>query len=167
LLYGWGYDEADLDLMAECFTGRCAQWTPGAMAEGREAIREFYEGTRRRRRDARQQTRHVISNLLIADASETEADVFCCLTLVVTEDGPLTGDRSSSVMGGRYRDRIVEDGDAWRFRERIINVDAEYRQRRSLRGGRRWGASCRAISHDRTRSPARGGTSASACSRSI
>jgi hypothetical protein len=128
-LYGWGYDEDDLDLMADCFTSDAVLKGPtGVTAEGREAIREFYEGRRQVRRDARQQTRHVISNVLIANASETEADVLCYLTLVVTEDGPRTGNQSSTVKGGWYRDHMVKDGDAWRFRERIINVDAEYRQ---------------------------------------
>lgn len=124
-LYGWGYDEDDLDLMVDCFTSDAVlKRSGGTLAEGKQAIREFYEAARQRRRDAREQTRHVISNVLITSRSETEVDALCYLTLVVTEDGG----QSSSVKGGWYRDRLVDTGAAWRFSERIINVDADYSQ---------------------------------------
>lgn len=125
-LYGWYYDEDDIDGMASCFAedavlrGGAGQVT----ATGRSAIREFFDGRREVRRQSRQQTRHVISNVLIENETPDSADVLCYLVLAVTEDGG-----SCSLKGGWYRDRMVREGATWRFKERTINVDSDYVQR--------------------------------------
>ena len=125
-LYGWYYDEDDIDGMAGCFAedALLKSGTGATTAAGRAAIRKFFDERREVRRRARQQTRHVISNVLIENETRDTADVLCYLILAVTEVGGGT-----SLKAGWYRDKMVRDGMTWRFKERAINVDAEYVQR--------------------------------------
>jgi len=84
---------------------------------GRDAIRTFLGGTRadvRASARTRPLIRHHVSNLRLVvetpEAARGEA-----YFLVVTDRGP--------DHWGRYRDRYVRAGDAWRFAERHVRVD--------------------------------------------
>ena len=124
-LYGWYYDEDEIDRLAGCFTEDALLTRPTGeiTASGRAEIRTFYDERREVRRQARQQTRHAISNVLIENETGDSADVLCYLVLAVTEDAG-----STSLKAGWYRDKMVREGTTWRFKERAINVDAEYVQ---------------------------------------
>jgi 3-phenylpropionate/cinnamic acid dioxygenase small subunit len=126
VLYGWYYDEDDIEGMAGCFSEDAVlrRGSGEVTATGRAEIRRFFDERRGLRRQAREQTRHVIGNVLIENETADSADVLCYLLLAVTEDGGGT-----SVKAGWYRDRMVREGSTWRFKERAINVDSEYVQR--------------------------------------
>lgn len=124
-LYGWYYDEDDIEGMASCFAedAELLRGTGEVTARGRAEIRSFFGARREDRRRTRQQTRHVISNIIIENETEDSADVLCYLILAVTEDnGP------TSLRAGWYRDRMAREGATWRFKQRTINVDSEYAQ---------------------------------------
>jgi SnoaL-like domain len=88
----------------------------GATARGHDELRAFFSGVNA---DLRHTTsvpliRHYTSNLSIDVVSPTEANARCYF-LAVTETGV--------DHWGRYRDRLVPDGERWVFAHRFVRTD--------------------------------------------
>lgn len=88
----------------------------GAVANGRDALRNFFTGTGDQLRAAtsRPVIRHHTSNLRITLSSPSEAEGTCYF-FVVTERGP--------DHWGRYRDAYVVRDGRWLFRLRRVRLD--------------------------------------------
>jgi SnoaL-like protein len=117
--YALAMDEGRDDLLAACLTDDIVLHFPALdkTANGREEALEFLAGRRRLRDEVDEQARHVITNLYVIDESEREAYVVSYFTVVATS---VDGTKTSS---GWYRDRLVNDGGTWRFRERTVLSD--------------------------------------------
>jgi len=83
--------------------------------EGRAALDAFFRGVSRDLRDsATVSMRHHVSSIRISVSSRTEATASSHF-LVVTDAGV--------DHWGRYRDRLVPDGDRWLFAHRFVRTD--------------------------------------------
>ncbi len=122
----WGYDEADPDLIASCFTAdaRMAMRIGDRHGdvvgpfEGRDAIRALHADSMAAQTDQR---RHNLSNIWIDKETADEATVVSNLTLLSVEDGALR-----VLSCGWYRDRIVHEDDTWRIADRYLYLDLPY-----------------------------------------
>ena len=114
-----GFDEADLDLFADCFTEDAVVDTVGGdHLEGRAAIREHFSLRRDGRREREEQSRHVVTNTLVLEEGESDALVVSYLLGITTVGG------ETRVQGAWYRDRFVIDDGRWRIRWHYIYSDA-------------------------------------------
>jgi len=88
----------------------------GATARGHDELRAFFTGVNADLRDTTSVPliRHYTSNLSIDVVSPTEANARCYF-LAVTETGV--------DHWGRYRDRLVPNGDTWVFAHRFVRTD--------------------------------------------
>jgi ketosteroid isomerase-like protein len=131
-VYAWAYDEHDLDLLASCFTVDAVLLGPRRelWAEGRDGIREFFAGRRAGRAEAREQTRHLITNVLV---EEQAGDVVVLSYVLVAVTGP---GAQSGFRAGWYRDVMVESDGGWRLRERCIHLDSDADYEQVAFGGR-------------------------------
>lgn len=121
----WGYDENDVDLIAEQFTtdavltmqiGRDGD-TIGPFA-GREAIRKLHADSLVSQTDQR---RHNVSNLIIGSETADAASTWANLTLLSVENGTIR-----VLSSGYYRDEFVRDDGTWRIVTRHIYLDLPY-----------------------------------------
>jgi len=117
--YALGLDEGRDDLLADCLCDDVVLNFPalGQTVVGREDAIAYLQGRRATRSDVNEQARHVITNLYVVEEDEAQALVTSYYILVVTA---AEGTRTSS---GWYRDRLVRDGERWRFAERTILSD--------------------------------------------
>jgi hypothetical protein len=68
--------------------------------------------------DGTPRTKHVLGNIEVACDGD-DATARCTFTVLqATPDGPL-----QPVLAGRYHDRFVRAGGAWRFAERVVHPD--------------------------------------------
>src|SRR4051794_4471662 len=111
-------DELDLDGVAGLFTVDGELVTAVGTARGRDEIRAYYAGVRQGHVEQHQRLRHVTTNVLIDPLGPSEAAVNSFLTVVVTEPTAV-----SIRWAGTYTDLVVDDGNAWHFRRRRIDVD--------------------------------------------
>jgi hypothetical protein len=116
--YAQRADRGRFEELAELFTsdGVLAIEGEGPL-EGRAAIVDYLTGVGRdlvAAATAVPQLRHHVSSLSITMVSETEANA-ACYFLAVTEHGV--------DHWGRYRDRLVPDGDEWLFAHRSVRTD--------------------------------------------
>jgi hypothetical protein len=118
-LYALAMDEGRDDLLASCLLDGVVLHFPalGRTVRGKEEALEYLTGRRRLRDDVDEQARHVITNLYVLSESPGEAHVVSYFTVVATR---AEGTATSS---GWYRDRLVDDGGTWRFRERTVLSD--------------------------------------------
>jgi uncharacterized protein (TIGR02246 family) len=116
--YARALDELDLDAVTALFTVDGELVTGAGTARGRDEIRAYYAGVRQGHVEQRQRLRHVTTNVLIEAPAPSEAAVHSFFTVVVTEPGGV-----SIRWAGTYTDLVVDEGDAWRFRRRRIEVD--------------------------------------------
>lgn len=95
--------------------GRQARWLP------QDAPR-FVHSLKGRalRRTAQQQTRHLITNVIVRDETEGEARVLSYVLVAVTQAGEPTTLRT-----GWYRDRMVKESGTWLIRDRRIKLDPD------------------------------------------
>ncbi len=121
----WGYDEADPDLIASCFTedARMAlQIGRGAALvgpfEGRAAIRALHADSMAAQTDQR---RHNLSNTWIEKESADAATVISNLTLLSIEGGAIR-----VLSSGWYRDQFVRRDDGWLIADRFLYLDLPY-----------------------------------------
>jgi hypothetical protein len=119
--WAWGYDESDLEMFLDSVTADARvtiETEDGSVRtlEGREAIGSFYGG-RLSVRPAGIPRRHVTTPVTI-DVGEQEMLVLSYLSLYTFTNG-----LPEVVTTGWYRDRIVDEGDAWRIAERHIHLD--------------------------------------------
>lgn len=122
----WGYDEADVDLLASLFTEDAVMAMRigdrnGAIVgpfTGREAIRKLHADSLATQTDQR---RHQISNLWVAKETDTEATVVSNLTLIAIENGAI-----KVLSSGWYRDQLVRADSGWLIKDRYLYLDLPY-----------------------------------------
>ncbi|GAA0935506.1 nuclear transport factor 2 family protein [Pseudonocardia zijingensis] len=124
-LAAWGYDENDVDLIAEQFAetatmtmqiGRDGD-TIGPF-EGREAIRKLHADSLAGQTDQR---RHNISNLVVHKETAEAASTTSNLTLLSVENGALR-----VLSSGWYSDELVKRDGRWQISRRHIYLDLPY-----------------------------------------
>jgi hypothetical protein len=124
-LAAWGYDENDVDLIAEQFAetatmtmqiGRDGD-TIGPF-EGRVAIRKLHADSLAGQTDQR---RHNISNLVVHKETAEAASTTSNLTLLSVENGALR-----VLSSGWYSDELVKRDGRWQISRRHIYLDLPY-----------------------------------------
>ena len=124
-LAAWGYDENDVDLIAEQFAetatmtmqiGRDGD-TIGPF-EGREAIRKLHADSLAGQTDQR---RHNISNLVVQKETADSASTTSNLTLLSIENGAVR-----VLSSGWYSDELVKRDGRWLISRRHIYLDLPY-----------------------------------------
>lgn len=123
--YAWPMDTREWPVLATVFT-EDASFTITIAGEpavgpivGRDEIVEFCSSTVG---DQTDQRRHVITNVRIVNETDTSADVYAMLTLIVIADGAL--DVKST---GVYTTTAVEESDgAWRFSSMLLELDLPF-----------------------------------------
>ena len=126
VLASWalGYDERDVPRMAECFTadavmtmdsGGNEQMGP---YEGHAEVMKHFTDHHAIQTDQR---RHVTTNVVIDDATESSATVTSYLSLLVTDKG-----NTRLQATGVYHDQFVLEGTRWKIRRRHLDLDVHY-----------------------------------------
>lgn len=121
----WGYDEADPDLVASCFTDDARMalriGRDGDLVgpfEGREAIRTLHADSMAAQTDQR---RHNLSNTWVDEETADEATVVTNLTLLSVEHGAV-----GVLSSGWYRDQLVHRDGGWLIADRYVYLDLPY-----------------------------------------
>jgi hypothetical protein len=123
-LYAWGYDENDMDVLGNCFTDdarmalRIEDGDVIGPFEGKEAILGLMKGSLEQQTDQR---RHLTTNIIFKEETDTTATVISYLTLTAVENSSL-----SVLSTGVYTDRLVLDDGTWRIEDRFLQLDAPY-----------------------------------------
>jgi ketosteroid isomerase-like protein len=138
--YSLGYDEAQLGLLADCFTEDAVVVSgEDDRIEGREAITALFAERRRHRVERDEQPRHVVTNIYIREESEDRATVVSYLSLVTTPNqggaartARRVVDTETSVATGWYSDILVREQDRWRIKQRRVHLDGLGFQRAAL-----------------------------------
>jgi 3-phenylpropionate/cinnamic acid dioxygenase small subunit len=115
--YAWTMDRDLLDEIAECFTVDArVDFDGAAVMVGREAITVELRRRRQRYRETDSTPWHVITNTYITEETEATATArsFFMALRTATDGAPTV----SAV--GYYDDRFVDDGDAWRIKDRRV-----------------------------------------------
>jgi hypothetical protein len=84
---------------------------------GVERISEFYEW---RRNHARATTRHVVNNLLIAEANDHQASVGGLIHFYQAEGQPPVWESSAAILVADLTSQCVLDDDLWRFKSHVL-----------------------------------------------
>ncbi|WP_460959195.1 nuclear transport factor 2 family protein [Parasphingorhabdus pacifica] len=122
--YALGYDEGDLDLVADTLTeGAALSMRVGGGElvgpfEGRETILELFRETAKSQEG--QQRRHITSNVLV-DVHDGSATSLSYVTIFAAADGGLR-----AVSTGKYEDELVRTDGGWRFTHRHLVLDLPY-----------------------------------------
>jgi uncharacterized protein (TIGR02246 family) len=116
--YARGFDEQNLDLLADCFT-EDAQMVSAALVQGRPAIRDALTASRQARTDAGQQPRHITTNIVIEPRGDEEAGVHSVFSLAVTSSEGVRLDAA-----GTYTDTVVRRDGRWFIARRHVQRDA-------------------------------------------
>ena len=121
----WGYDEADPDLIASCFTDDARMTLrigrDGDLVgpfEGRAAIRALHADSMAAQTDQR---RHNLSNLWVEKETADEATVVTNLTLLSIENGTVR-----VLSSGWYRDTLTHRDGTWLLADRYVYLDLPY-----------------------------------------
>lgn len=123
--YGWPMDTQEWPVLASVFA-EDADFTitipgvdPIGPIKGRDEIVEFCSSTVG---DQTDQRRHVISNIRLTNETDSSADVYAILTLVVVADGALAVQSS-----GLYRTKVAVQADGkWRFTSMLLELDLPF-----------------------------------------
>lgn len=110
--YSQRCDDGRFDDWADLFTEDARFILSGQVTEGRQAIRDLM--TALQPPEGRGQ--HITSNTLIEDDGDCATAITDYLFVRPGATGP------AIVAAGRYYDRLVHDGQQWRFREREITM---------------------------------------------
>ena len=129
--YAERIDAGDLDGVAALFRDATYRSRQGGSYEGSAAVRAVLAQKVILYADGTPRTKHVTSNLIV----EVDASV-ACRTVKYERAVALAPDALplQAIVAGRYHDRFVRDGDAWRFVERLIFVDLVGNLSQHLRG---------------------------------
>lgn len=122
-LYSLGYDTADMDAIAACFTADAVfrMTLPGndpLSFEGRDSIMALMQQSAESQTDQR---RHVNSNLIVHGTEDSVTRTTHYLTLLATENGEIR-----VLTAGVYRLEIVEDGGDLRLQTLALELDRPY-----------------------------------------
>jgi SnoaL-like domain len=122
--YGWAYDERDRSLFGDCFS-EDAVWEGSVMGQesvgpfaGRDAIVEWNTDFWKVQNDQR---RHVFTNVIIDDLTDTYAVAHAYLLLTSSSNSKMT-----PVTTGPYRLQLVKQDDGWRIRHLTSSFDAPF-----------------------------------------
>ena len=122
--YGWSYDERNRELLADCFT-EDAVWEGNVMGgeivgphEGRDAVMEFLTGFWEIQDDQR---RHIFTNVIVDDLTETTAVAHGYILLTASKDATMT-----PVTAGPYRLAMRKQADGWRIARLTGGFDAPF-----------------------------------------
>lgn len=140
MLYAWGYDDADMDLVRDAFTEDAVLvFSPDPLIEdvealggerrtvGRDAIIEQFRSSRATFSERAEQPWHVVTNMLVETVTESEARVRCCYLFCTQSAAGLTVHGLS-----RYVDDFACVDGQWRIRTRR-NVVSHLGSRRADR----------------------------------
>ncbi|MFT7598758.1 MAG: hypothetical protein ACI8TP_001682 [Acidimicrobiales bacterium] len=123
-LYGWGYDERDRDLLAGCFV-EDGTWEGHVMGidgvgpfVGREAVVEFLASFWDEQTDQR---RHIFTNVVVSNLSETTGVAHAYLMLTAS-----TGGEMKPVTNGPYRFEMRKESGVWRISRLAAGFDAPF-----------------------------------------
>jgi hypothetical protein len=114
-LYAWAFDMDELELMGDCFTEDAEVTFAVGTRLGRAAVVDQLDQLRERFRPEVVPW-HVISNVLITDATEQEATVKSFFTFFTRR-----GDEAPVVSSiGYYDDVFANEGGTWRVKRRRV-----------------------------------------------
>ena len=123
-LYGWGYDERDRDLLAGCFT-EDGTWEGHIMGTddvgpfvGRDALVEFLASFWDEQTDQR---RHIFTNVVVSDITDTTAVAHAYLLLTASTGGDMHPETV-----GPYRFEMRKDEGIWRMSRLAAGFDAPF-----------------------------------------
>ena len=122
--YGWGYDERDRELLAECFT-EDGVWEGSLMGgdrvgpfEGRDTLVSFLTDFWAVQTDQR---RHIFTNVVVDLITETDAVAHAYLLLTASSDGVM-----APVTNGPYRLVMRKEAGTWRIARLVAGFDAPF-----------------------------------------
>jgi hypothetical protein len=122
--YGWGYDERNRDLLADCFTAD-GVWEGNIMGVdgvgpfvGRDAVVAFLTEFWTVQTDQR---RHLFTNVIVDELTDEDALAHAYLLLTAA-----TGDAMSPVTTGPYRLMMRKDDGCWRIAHLLAGFDAPF-----------------------------------------
>lgn len=113
-----GFDEDDIDVLADCLTSDAQLVSSEGATVGRDAIREAMRARQVTRLEQGQRPRHLITNIEVEQESDTAAATRCYFALLVVGAAGLT-----IASKGTYVDTFVNDAGAWRISRRQVHVD--------------------------------------------
>jgi hypothetical protein len=122
--YGWAYDERDRELFSDCFCeesiwdGRVMDQEQVGPFVGRQAIVDWNTDFWKVQDDQR---RHVFTNVIIDDLSDTEAVAHAYLLLTSAHDQEMR-----PVTTGPYQIKLVKEPDSWRIKHLTSSFDAAF-----------------------------------------
>jgi len=122
LVYGYAerIDAGDLDGVGALFAGAVYRSERGGRYEGAAAVAAVLKKLVKLHDDGTPRTKHVTTNLVIeVDAAAGTALARSYFT-VLQQTGAVS---LQPIVAGRYHDRFVRDGGAWRFADRLIFMD--------------------------------------------
>lgn len=122
LIYGYAerIDAGDLDGVAALFDGAVYRSERGGRYEGAAAVATVLKRLVKLHDDGTPRTKHVTTNLVVeVDGGAGTALARSYFTVLQqTATVPL-----QTIVAGRYHDRFVRAGGAWRFADRLIFMD--------------------------------------------
>ncbi|MDA3040542.1 MAG: nuclear transport factor 2 family protein [Actinomycetota bacterium] len=123
-LYGWGYDEHDRGLLADCFT-EDGTWEGRIMGNngvgpllGRDAVVEFLTAFWDEQTDQR---RHIFTNVVVSDLTATAGVAHAYLLLTASSGGEM-----KPVTNGPYRLEMRKDAEIWCIARLAAGFDAPF-----------------------------------------
>jgi hypothetical protein len=118
MLYAMGADRRDKAIWAQVLTEDIVIAGPGFKAEGLAAnlsnldfLGQLHTRTQH----------HVTNQLMTIEGDVATGETYCIADHLTEKDGR----REVLTWAIRYQDRLVRDGDAWRFKSRTLVVDWE------------------------------------------
>lgn len=122
--YGWAYDERDRSLFADCFVENSV-WEGSVMGDvavgpfiGRDAIVAWNTDFWNVQTDQR---RHIFTNVIIDDLSESSAVTHAYLLLTSSLDANMT-----PVTTAAYRIELAKEAESWRIKHLVSSFDAAF-----------------------------------------
>jgi ketosteroid isomerase-like protein len=126
--YAWASDERDFDALAGCFLpdGTLVLQTDDAATNttvrGSEAIAEWVRDRHRGEFEKGHKRRHMNTGLVITPSGPDRATAMSYVFVLVAH----VGDLRPTAMGW-YRDDVCKTGGVWRFKQRLVHIEAKIR----------------------------------------
>jgi len=120
LVFGYAerLDAGDFAGVAALFADAVFGAPDGPQRRGAAAVRAVLDEKVKRHPDGTPRTKHVTTNLVIEIAGTAATARSYFTVFQATADI-----RLQPIVAGRYHDRFVCDGGAWRFAERVVFID--------------------------------------------
>lgn len=124
--YAWASDERNFEALAKCFVSdsTLVLETDGAATpttvRGREAIAEWVRQRHQSEFASGHKRRHMNSGLVITCSAPGSATAMSYVCVLVAHSGDL---RPTAM--GWYRDDVCKDDGVWRFKKRLVHIEAK------------------------------------------